>query len=329
MALLNPATLLPSSSQDALEMWDERFTAAQLLAAPQTWVDELGEVHAVPALSTKYPMAFLALKFLENKAREGRFRTIGEKECELTVAEYSDGVEIDYIKVITNTFSAKRWADSAAGMVQAEQFFKLKLIAAALEANTATCGWDDLALFHDSHLCNPKDPNSATFDNLQATGKDVSDIAKLEEEITLMAEVLDVNGDRLGVMPTHIGVPPAKFQKIKNTLKQDFIPSTATPGAGTTTMRNPYNDGSLTVVRMDQLTDVNDWFLFDMGLISRGVVPWTLAKLALNGLDALETRRHDTDSEMFKKTGRIGVSKHIYYGSKFLFPHAIRRVAGA
>jgi hypothetical protein len=327
MALLNPATTLPTSSRDALEMWDERYNAEQLLAQPQTWVDELGEVHTSPALETKYPMSVLALKFLEAKESQGRFKTIGEKECDLSVAEYQEGVEIELVKVLANSFSAKRWLDSAAGFVQAEQQFKLKTIADALVANTATCGWDDLALFHDSHLCNPKDAASSTFDNLQATTKDVSDIAKLEEEITLMADVLDVNGDRLGVMPTHIGVPTRKFQKLKNTLKQDFIPN----AGGTATMRNPYNDAGLTIVRMDQLTDNDDWYLFDMNLIMKGAPPWVLAKLALPGpgFDALGIRRWDVDSDRFKQTSKIAVSQHIFYGYKFLYPHAVRKVAGA
>jgi hypothetical protein len=45
MAQLNPATTLPASSQDALEIFDERYLAASqaLLAQPQTWVGELGE----------------------------------------------------------------------------------------------------------------------------------------------------------------------------------------------------------------------------------------------------------------------------------------------
>lgn len=325
MALLNPATILPASSQDALEMWDERYNAALLMAEPQTWVSQLGEVQAVPSLSTKYPMSFLAVKFQETKAFEGRFKTIGEKDVELTVAEYDDGVEIELMKLLTNTFAAKRWLDSPAAFVQGEEMFKLKTIADALVANSATCAWDDLALFHDAHLCNPKDAGSATFDNLQATAKAVEDIAKLEEEITLMADVLDINGDPLGVMPTHIGVPRQKFQKLKNVLKQDFIPS----AAGTATMRNPYNDAGLTVVRMDQLTDNNDWYLFDANLIARNVPPWTLAKLALGGLDKLEIRRFDENSDRFKQTGKIAVSQHIHYGFKFLFPHAVRKVAGA
>jgi hypothetical protein len=327
MALLNPATILPTSSQDALEIFDERYNAALLLAQPQTWVEQLGEVQSTPALSTKYPMSFLAIKFQETKALEGRFKTIGEKDVELTVAEYDDGVEIELLKLLTNTFSARRWQDAPAAMVQGESQFKLKMIADALVANSALCAWDDLALFHDAHLCNPKDATSATFDNLQATTKDVADLSNLEGEITAMLEVLDVNGDPLGVSPTHIGVPRQKFQALKNLLKQDFVPNSA----GTATMRNPYNDEGLVVVRMDQLTDNNDWYLFDMNLIQRAVPPWTLAKLALAapGFDSLSLRRFDENSDYFKKTGKIAVSQHVYYGFKFLFPHAVRKIAGA
>jgi hypothetical protein len=331
MALLNPATTLPTSSRDAQEIYDERMNAAQLLAVPQTWVSEQGEDYGTPALETKYPMSILGLKFTEAKG-ESNFRTIGEKECTLTVAEYKEGVEVELLKLMTNSFVAKRWADTPALMVQAEQIFKLKMIATALVANTETCGWDDLALFHDSHLCNPKDPNSSTFDNLQATTKVVEDMADLEEEITLMAEVLDINGDPLGVMPTHIGVPRQKFQKLKNVLKQDFIPSTFTPGAGTATMRNPYNDGSLTVVRMDQLTDENDFYLFDMNLIPKGVAPWIVAKLALQaaGFDQLGVRHWNMEnSDSCRAKSSIAVSHHVHYGFKFLYPHAIRKVLGA
>jgi hypothetical protein len=329
MAQLNPATTLPASSQDALEIFDERYLAASqaLLAQPQTWVGELGEDFPTRALSTHYPMSILALKYAETIAAEGRFKTIGEKEVELTVAEYDDGVEIELLKLLTNTFSAKRWMDAPAAMLQAEQVFKLRLISAALEANTATCGWDGLALFHDSHKSNPVKDNGITFDNLQSTPKDVADLSVLEAELTLMADVRDTNGDRLGVTGNVIGVPVEKFRKMTNLLKQDFVATSA----GTATMRNPYNDGSLTVVRMDQLTDVNDWYLFDSNLIAKGVPPWVIAKLALQtpGFDSLSLRRFDENSDHFKKTGKIAVSSHIYYGSKFLFPHAIRKVVGA
>src|SRR5688572_24588055 len=104
MALLNPAATLPTSSRDARELWDERYNAAQLLTQPQTWVSELGEEHSTPALETKYPMSVLGLKFTEAKTAESTFKTIGEKECTLTVAEYREGIEIELLKLMTNTF---------------------------------------------------------------------------------------------------------------------------------------------------------------------------------------------------------------------------------
>lgn len=255
MTQMNPADTLPASSQDALEIFDERYLAAIGVVPPQTWVDELGESSPTPALTTRYPMSILSFKYLETIAPEGRFRTIGEKDVDLTVAEYDDGVEIDLLKLLTNTFAAKRWTDAPARMVQAEAMFRLKLIADALVANTETCGWDGLALFHDAHLSNPLVAGSPTFDNLQATTKDVANLTSIEEEITAMLEVLDENGDPLNVTPDTVGVPRQKWQKMKNLLKQDFVPT----AAGTATMRNPYNDNSLNVVRMDQLTDANDW----------------------------------------------------------------------
>ncbi len=97
-------------------------------------------------------------------------------------------------------------------------------------------------------------------------------------------------------------------------------------------MRNPYNDAGLTVVRMDQLTDNEDWFLFDMNLISKNVPPWILAKLALPGpgFNELGLRHWDmSNSDDCRRKGTIAVSQHIFYGFKFLYPHAIRKVAGA
>lgn len=331
MALLNPATTLPASSQDALEIFDERYLAALRAANHQTWLSELGDVHDTAALSTHYPMSFLALKFQETKALAGRFKRIGEKEVELTVAEYDDGVEIELLKLATNVYSARKWNDVPAEMMHAEEQFKLKLIADALGANTAACGWDDLALFHDSHLANPDDASKGTFDNLQATTKDVADLANLAAEITAGAEVLDTNGDPLGVEFDTIIVPRQKGQLLKNLLKQDFVPSTTTPGAGTTTMRNPYFSSGINVVVANQLTDNNDWYLVDSKLI-RQIPPWVVAKLniANPAFDALGLRRWTPEnSDDCRRKGTVAVSKHIYYGSKFLFPHAIRKVAGA
>lgn len=327
MAFHNPADTLPTSSRDALELFDERFNAAQIQQAEQPdWVSVYGESSSTPALETRYPMSVLNLKFQETKTQEGRFRTIGEKDTILSVAEYDDGVEIELLKLLTNSFTAKRWAEAPGLLVRSERLFVLKLIAAALEANSGTCGWDDLALFHDSHKANPVKDGYGTFDNLQATTKDVVSLTNIEAEITAMLEVPDVNGDALGVLADTVFVPRQKWQGLKNLLKQDFVPN----GAGTATMRNPYNDADLTVVPIHQFTDANDWYLLDSKMIAAGLVPWIVSKLALGGnFAALENRYFDESSDRFKETGKIAVSRHIWYGQKFLYPHAIRKIAGA
>lgn len=329
MAQLNPADTLPESSAQALEIFDERYIAALSVAQPQMWVDMLGESHSTPSMTTHYPMSLLSMKYEETIAGEGRFRTLGEKDCELTVIEYDDGVEVELVKLLTNTFAARKWAQAPARMLQAEQMFKLKLIADALHANTELCGWDGLSLFNDAHYANGQNTRHGTFDNLQASAKDCANLTNIEAESTLMAEVKDENGDALGVRPDTIAVPRQKYQALANLLKQDFVPSVA----GTATVRNPYNGGVFNVIELDKVgdNDANDWYLLDSKLIARGVVPWVVAKLSLPspGFDSLSLRRFDENSDHFKKTSKIAVSSHIYYGFKFLFPHAIRKIAGA
>jgi len=327
MALLNLGTTLPASSRDALERWEERYNAAKLLAQPGTWVSELGDLSTTGALETKYPMTMLALKYLEAKKSEPSFETIGEKSCDLAISEYQAGIAIEAIKLYTNVFAAAKWDASPAQFVQAEGQFIAKLIADALVANTQTCGWDDLALFHDSHLCKGDDASSATFDNLQASAKDVVSIANIEAEFTLMKEVLDVNGDALGVQPDTIAVPRQKHRGLVNLLKQNLIAS----AAGTATVTNPFADGTINIVEITPLTDVNDWYIFDSKLIANGAPPWVVAKLSLPspGFNALSLCYHDETSEMFKRSRKLGVDSRIFFGSKFLYPHAIRKVAGA
>jgi hypothetical protein len=340
MAKLNPAATLPTGSRDALEIFDERYLDAIGVAQPPTWVDDLGEAHTTPALETKYPMAMLSLKYEETIDQRGRFKTIGEKMVDLNVAQFDEGVEVELLKLLTNSFVAGMWEQAPARLLQAEQMFRLKTIASALVANALTCGWDDLALFHDAHLANGKDDANGTFDNLQASAKDVASLTNIEAEMTLMAEgVLDTNGDLLGACSGNValGVTPKKYFALKNLLKQDFVPNSG----GTATMRNPYHgDQTLTVIRMDQVqinpgsssVDVNDWFIFDVDMIMRGVVPWVLAKLALPnpGFDDLSLQRFEPATSDYAKTkGVVAVNSRIFYGHKFMFPHAVRKIAGA
>src|SRR5688572_27819708 len=109
MAILNPADTLPAGSRDALEIFDERYISQIGVVPPQTWVSDLGEDSTTPALETKYPMSMLSLKYSETREQSGKFKTIGEKMVDLTVAEFDEGVEVELMKLITNSFVARMW----------------------------------------------------------------------------------------------------------------------------------------------------------------------------------------------------------------------------
>jgi hypothetical protein len=318
---------LPASSQEAIQIFVERYLALSLVKDPDTWCEELGVIETTPSTSVHYPMAMLAMKYQETKDEGGRFRTIGERDVELKPVQHDDGVEIDVLKLVTNIFSARKWYQAPERMIQAEKMFRCQKIADMLEANSDLCGWDKLTLFNDAHIANPGAPTSLTFDNLQASAKDVTNMTHLEEEITLMMEVRDENGDKLGVMPDVIGVPTAKFQPLMNKMKQDLIANSA----GTATVRNPYADGTLKVVHMSQLSDPNDWYLFDSKLIAKGAHPWAGAKLEIASaqFNALGMRIYEESSDRFKNTGKIAISSRIWYGFRSLYPHGVRKIVGA
>ena len=318
---------LPVSSQDAIQAFEERYLALSLVKQPDTWCERFGAFDYAGATSTKYLMNMMALKFQATKDTAGRFKTIGERSIDLKVEEHDEGVEIELINLLLNTSGARAWAKAPERFLQAESNFRCLKIASMLEANSALCGWDDLTLFNDSHLANPANASVGTFDNLQASAKDVTNMTHLEEEVALMMEVKDENGDKLGVMPDAVLVPTAKFAPLANKMKQDLIANSA----GTATIRNPYADGTIEVVHVPQLTDANDFYLVDSKLIAAGAEPWVASVLALADarFSALGMRVFDESSDRFKQTGKIAISKHTWNGFGFMFPHAIRKVSGA
>jgi hypothetical protein len=135
--------------------------------------------------------------------------------------------------------------------------------------------------------------------------------------MTAMRDVRDTNGDKLGVNPTEIWLPTAKFQGTADKLNQAFLASGES---------NPIA-GQVKPVHVPDLIDVNDWYLVDTNLMAKGV-DIAVAANYRNVAD-LGLRFWDESSDFFKDTGKLKVSAHIWYGFKLLFPHAIRKVVGA
>lgn len=135
--------------------------------------------------------------------------------------------------------------------------------------------------------------------------------------MTAMRDVRDTNGNKIGVEPDEIWLPTAKFQAVSDKLNQAFL----------ATGESNYMNGKLRPVHVPELSDVNDWYLVDSKLVTRGFDPMIAAKYTPPA--DLSIRQFDESSDFFKKTGKIRYGVHIWYGFAYALPHAIRRVVGA
>lgn len=325
LGILYTAEQLPATSQEAITVFMENYIAGAAQAPIQTWANRFGDQIPLASPIAKFPMSLLSLAF-QDSTGENRFKDMKEQSFELLVSEKDEGIEADLLLLTSNVFAYRKWADGPSLLRDAEARFILRAVARTIIEANQTCAWDGLPLFNDSHVVNPaKGAGGGTFDNNQATTKNVADVTNLEAETTLMMqEAVDTNGERLIDTPSWaVLVPTAKYQPLQNLLKKNFIAN----DAGTATISNPYGDGTIEAVHVPQFTDVNDWYIIEQNLLKRYMAPWLVGTYEPSAELALRT--FDTNSDFFKNTGKIAVSKHIWNGVKALFPHAIRKVAGA
>lgn len=316
MASLYTNELLPTTSEEAIREFRERYLAVLSAAPAPSWADRFKQQVNAPRVT--YPMGVLATKFFETKEQSGTFKTMEERSTDLRVVEYDAGHEAKMIDLATNVFAYRRWNQAPANFAVAEQRHICRELAALLEAGTsATTDYDGVNFFATTHLSNPTDSGSAQFSNYQSSGTDPASITNLRVEMTSMAGVLDVNGDKLGVEPDEVWLPTGKFYAVAHLLSQNFLATGET---------NPLA-GKLRPVHVSELTDVNDWYLVDSKLLAMGLDP--LVAASYKPSDSLGLRFWDESSDFFKDTSKIKVSAHIWTGFKLLFPHAIRKVVGA
>ena len=319
MASLYSSDQLPTTSEQALREFQEKYLALMTVGPVPTWASPF--IMSTSAPRTTFPLSTLAAKFKETRDAHGTVKTLDEKSFDLKSVEFDAGFEAKWYDLSHYAYSARNWSKAPGELVDAEQKHVANKLRDLLEAGTGTsygtCPWDGLAFFTASHLSNPFDPGSTTWSNYQSTTKDVASITNLTAEITNMMGVLDVNGDKLEVQPTAVWVPTAKYQAVVNLLSQNMINNGET---------NPLA-GKLKVVHVPQLTDADDWYLVDENLIARGFDPL----IAMNEqVDAsLGLRQFDQSSDFFKSTGKIKISKHVWYGFGYALPHAIRLIKGA
>lgn len=325
MGSLYTNELLPTTSEQAIRIFDERYLAGISAVQPPTWAEQLGDSVPMGAPRITFPMSLMSTKYLETREVSGRFKTMQEQSFDLRVIEYDAGYEAKLLDLKTNTYAYRKWSEVPSRFLTAEKRHVNRAIATLLELGTTEISpWDAVAFFSTAHKANPTGDPATTWSNYQATPKNVTDIDVLVAEVTAMQNaVLDENGEKIGADPDTIVVPTAKYEPLRVKLSQAMILQTG--GAAATS--NPYM-GKFNVVHAPELTDVDDWYLIDSKLMgAQGVPPWLSAKF-LPPAD-LGLRYFDESSDFFKDSGKLKVSSHLWYGFKLIFPHAIRLVKGA
>jgi phage major head subunit gpT-like protein len=320
MASLFTHQQLPATSEEAIRQFDEKYLAAITAAAPPGWCASF--IDTVGAPRTTYPISLMSTKFNETKEQSSRFKTMAEKSFDLTVVEFDAGYEAKLLDLLTNTFAYRNWGRAPAALADGEVKHVAKNLVTLLEDSAQLSPWDGLTFFNDAHRSNPSEVigttqgRKNTWDNLQA-GPLAPTIANISAEMTLMRDVRDTNGDKLGIEPNEIWLPTEKFQGTSDLINQALI------NGGDS---NPLL-GKIKPVHVPDLTDVNDWYLVDTTQFAKGVQPM----IAVNYRDvgSLGLRNWDESSDFFKDTGKLKMSAHIWYGFKLIFPHAIRKIVGA
>lgn len=324
MASLYANEQLPTTSEQAIRQFDERYLAGISVVEPPSWAEALGDSVPMGAPRVTFPIGLLSTKYLETHEESGRFKTMQEESFDLKVVEYDAGYEAKKIDLLSQTYAYRKWTSVPQRFLNAEKRHVNRNIMTLLEDGTnQTSPWDSVAFFSASHKANPTGDPSTTWSNYQSVGADVTDISKLLAEVTAMEGVLDENGEKIGAVPDTILVPTAKYEPLLYVLKQSLILT----GSATAPFSNPFI-GRFNVIHVPEFTDVNDWYLVDSKLMaSQGVPPWVAAQYRPS--EDLGLRFFDESSDFFKNTGKLRVSSHLWYGFKLIFPHAIRKVVGA
>jgi hypothetical protein len=316
MASLFTHEQLPTTSEEAIRRFDERYNALLAAADPSDWASQF--VANVEAPRTTFPLSAFTSGFRETKDSGGRYRSMDEKTFDVTVAEFDDGYEAKVFDLLSNVFAYQRWGEVPSAFIQAEARHHARKLVTLLEAGASTvCKYDDVNFFSASHLSNPFDSSIGTFSNYQSAATVATTLVNIQTEMTLMRDVRDVNGNKLYVEPNEIWLPTPLFQPVADKLNQAFLASG----------ESNYMNGKLKPVHVPELTNVADWYLVDSNMLPK-YTPMIAAKCTLFD-SQLGLAFLDENSDHFKKTKKIAVSKHIWAGYGLLFPHAIRLIKGA
>lgn len=312
--------LLSTDAQRALEEFSQEFSAAFAAGPVQQWAKDNGIYKSSRALKTTYPVPVHAAGYRELKG-DLKYRAIFEKSFSLSPKTWQDGVA--ELASVIEAPDFVGWTDQPAAMAAAGQSLANELIAALLEANSATDGagvarWDGKAFFASDHPVNIFDSSQGTYDNdFTGAGTDVT-AANLALAMAHFDGLKNPNGKPAGLVMTHVFHPPSQRQAWKNLLENDLLIETIGSSFGAT--HNIYK-GSVTPVCCYELTDSSKWY--PAALNKPGMKPWVVQDEG-----SPEEILSDKTSSLYKTSLKVGIAYVLRGNGELALPQCMARWAG-
>lgn len=307
-------SLLSRDAQRALEEFHQDFTMALTQGPVDAWAKENGIYKTVgPSVKLTFPVPVSAAGYAEFKG-DVKYRDLFEKSLSFVPKTWQDGVSALASVIEAPDFIG--WTAEPAAMAQAAASLPNEIVGGLLESNP-TC-WDGVAFFHASHPVNVFDDSFGTFDNdVTGAGTDPS-IANLKIMFKNFATRKAANGKNAGLRLTHIFHPPAQTETWRQLLQQDRIIQALGTSFGS--VDNIYKN-SVKAVCCNELTD--DSKFYPAALNKAGMVPWVVADQG-----APEEIRSDKDSDLYKRTLKVGLAYILRGNAALALPQCIERWAG-
>lgn len=320
---LNDNELVPTSVQDAIRIFEERYEASVDQAQPMGWALEFGDKITTDSPLVRFPVGLFSGEYTEFK---GDIRTdeLEDRYADIKTKEYQKGYEVPALDLTINKIRARQWSRVPGQFAIAEVRFQNRIIADALNAgDSAPNFWDSEDFFDTDHLSDPANPDSTTWKNISEVTVDLTEFDPTQADsivvqVANMQMVPGIDGLPLEADPNVLMVPTSKLEATKLAYGKQFLSSGE---------NNPYFNRFRIIG--NSLITTTTAYLIDTNLMkSFGVPPWAIVEFVPPGPlgQALKLRWFDQTSDYFKNTGRLKVSSHIHYQGALLFPHAIRRL---
>ncbi len=315
----NEFLLLSRDAQIALNQFSSAFALALTQPAVDPWARMLG-FYQSGRFRTSFPIPLSAAGYAELKG-DLKYRSLFEKSFSLTPKTWQDGVSA--LASVLEAPDFLGWAQEPAAMAAAAMSLPNEIIAALIEANSATDGegkarWDGKAFFATDHPVNLFSSAAGTYSNLITGAGTDPTTANLAIAMTNFDKMKAPNGKPLGLRMTHVLHPPSQRDKWKKILEQDILVQAV--GSAFAGVDNIYK-GSVTPICSYELTNDSKWY--PMALNKPGMYPWVVQDEG-----APEEIRLDKSSDFYKQTLKVSLAYVLRGGGELAMPACMQSWAG-